>query len=65
MEKKKKIFAVGPTTFVTFRNNNNNTNTSSNQSTEKICLTKVTFLLFIKEKLGDFFLDNYEHICPS
>jgi hypothetical protein len=41
-EKKKKIFAVGPTTFVTIRNSNNNnsTNTSSVQMTDKISLTK-------------------------
>jgi hypothetical protein len=42
-EKKKKIFAVGPTTFVTIRNSNNNNNsmnTSSVQMTDKISLTK-------------------------
>ncbi|CAF5108098.1 unnamed protein product, partial [Rotaria socialis] len=44
VEKKKKIFAVGPSTYVTIRNNNNNNNdnntVSSTQSTGKISLTK-------------------------
>jgi RNA recognition motif-containing protein len=42
LEKKKQIFAVGPSTFVTIRNSNNNnsTNTSSVQLTDKISLTK-------------------------
>ncbi|CAF3736967.1 unnamed protein product [Adineta steineri] len=43
--KKKQIFAVGQSTFVTIRNNNNsnnnnNINFSSNQSTEKLSFTK-------------------------
>ncbi|CAF4001029.1 unnamed protein product, partial [Rotaria sp. Silwood2] len=39
VEKKKKIFAVGPSTFVTIRNNNT-PNISSTQSTEKFSFTK-------------------------
>ncbi|CAF1128784.1 unnamed protein product [Rotaria sp. Silwood1] len=39
VEKKKKIFAVGPSTFVTIRNNSNSNNSSS-QSAEKFSLTK-------------------------
>ncbi len=60
----KKIYAVGPSTFVTIRNNNNN-NISLNQSTEKISLTKVNFFLFIKIKFSRFLLDNCEHLGPS
>jgi hypothetical protein len=48
-EKKKQIFAVGKSTFVTIRNSQNNTNISSNQSTEKISFTKVTFFLFLRK----------------
>lgn len=64
LEQNKKIFAVGPSTFVTIRNKNNN-NISLNQSTEKISLTKVNFFLFIIIKFSRFLLDNCEHICPS
>ncbi|CAF3822612.1 unnamed protein product [Rotaria sordida] len=39
IEKKKKIFAVGPSTFVTIRNNSNS-NSNSTQSTEKFSFTK-------------------------
>jgi hypothetical protein len=55
LEQNKKIFAVGPSTFVTIRNKNNN-NISLNQSTEKISLTKVNFFLFIKNKIFEIFI---------
>jgi len=59
----KKIYAVGPSTFVTIRNKNNNI--TLNQSTEKISLTKVNFFLLIKIKFSRFLLDNCEHLGPS
>ena len=40
-QKKKQIFSVGPSTFVTIRNASNRTALSSNQSTEKVSFTKV------------------------
>ncbi|CAF3370867.1 unnamed protein product [Rotaria socialis] len=52
VEKKKKIFAVGPSTYVTIRNNNNNNNdnntASSTQSTGKISLTKTIKNPFVR-----------------
>ena len=40
VERKKKIFAVGPSTFVTIRNNSS-INTNLTQLNDKISLTKV------------------------
>lgn len=51
--KKKEIFAVGPSTFVTIRNNSN-VNPSSNQVTEKISLTKVNFSSILKKNFSNF-----------
>ncbi|CAF2009100.1 unnamed protein product [Rotaria magnacalcarata] len=47
VEKKKKIFAVGTSTYVTIRNNDNNT-ASSTQSTGKISLTKTIKNPFVR-----------------